>query len=118
MDANFEGKNCYEHVLDANFEGDRELIKLEGGKTNPSYGKQTKPLAKSERNAINRSKLTSLSTLGSKEIGRLWKFDGYHDSLGEVGVGRFVIWPHKNMFIVPGCLVFSFKEYIKTSLGD
>ncbi|KAK1297606.1 hypothetical protein QJS10_CPB15g00640 [Acorus calamus] len=52
------------------------------------------------------------------EIGRLWKFDGYHDSLGEVGVGRFVIWPHKNMFIVPGCLVFSFKEYIKTSLGD
>ncbi|KAK1292183.1 hypothetical protein QJS10_CPB17g00972 [Acorus calamus] len=52
------------------------------------------------------------------EIGRLWKFDGYHDSLGKIGVGRFVIWPHKNMFIVPGCLVFSFKEYIKTSLGD
>ncbi|KAK1308945.1 hypothetical protein QJS10_CPA09g01068 [Acorus calamus] len=35
------------------------------------------------------------------EIGRLWKFDGYRDSLGEVGVGGFIIQSHKNMFIVP-----------------
>ncbi|KAK1260915.1 hypothetical protein QJS04_geneDACA013412 [Acorus gramineus] len=56
------------------------------------------------------------------EIGRLWKFDGYHDSLGEVdrsplGDDAFKLLQGQKIFLM-GCLVFSFKEYIKTSLGD